>query len=286
MGEVYGANTVSHISTGKAIARALCAHFLVERSLMTKLVSGILPDESETINAENSTLENTDKLSQIQVHKLEELNDRVNNDESVSRSEIIGSEDVAALDKCITKHKAHLSTQSCTAKLWILYLYYIGVIKDFITCERTGDWEGHLTAVGKLLKLFAASGHINYAKSGRLYLRMMRDLPDKHPWLYQKFAEGHHAIRRSVRYWAGLRTDLCIEQILMRSTKARGGLTRGRGMTESVRHQWVYAMHHCAAVHEAMTSLTNRRHVSSAQHVELGKARCKRDLMDLQKIID
>lgn len=94
-----------------------------------------------------------------------------------------------------------------------------------------------------MLNLFAATGHINYAKSARLYLQLMRDLPTGHPWLYDCFIEqGFHTVRRSSRYWAGLWTDHIIEQVLMRSIRSRGGLTRGRGVTESVRLQWIYSM--------------------------------------------
>ena len=31
-------------------------------------------------------------------------------------------------------------------------------------------------------------------------------------------------------------------------------------MTESVRHQWVYTMHACATVHDAMSTLTGKQH--------------------------
>ena len=96
------------------------------------------------------------------------MNDCINHDDSISISEIVDSEELVALDKCIGNHKAHLSTQSRTAELWILYLYYIRVIKDFIACETTGDWERQLIAVGKLMNL-------------RLYLQFMRELPRKHP---------------------------------------------------------------------------------------------------------
>ena len=119
-------------------------------------------------------------------------------------SQISDSEELALLHECIQSHKTKLSNHSRTAKYWILYLNYISIIKDFIRCKRTCDWEGHLTVVECLLNFFAASGHINYAKSARLYLQEMRDLPNQHPWLYNKFVEGHHAIRRSNRYWAGL----------------------------------------------------------------------------------
>ena len=60
----------------------------------------------------------------------------------------------------------------------------------------------------------------------------------------------------------GLWTDIVIEQDLMRSLESRGGLTRGRGMTESVRKLWVYSMHACAAIHDAMTSLTGKHHTT------------------------
>jgi len=87
-----------------------------------------------------------------------------------------------------------------------------------------------------MLNLFSAAGHNNYVKSGRLYLQLMSSLPDTHPWLYGMFNEhGFHVIRRSDLFWAGLSSDLVIEQTLMRSAKGRGGLTRGRGFSESVR---------------------------------------------------
>ena len=96
--------------------------------------------------------------------------------------------------------------------------------------------QQHTKAVGRMMNLFAATGHIHYAKSSRLYIQQMLDLPNYYPWLYQCFIEhGFHTVRRNSRYWAGLWTDLTIEQVMMQSIKSRGGLTRGRGLTESVR---------------------------------------------------
>ena len=151
-----------------------------------------------------------------------------------------------------------LETQSRTAKLWIQYLNYIQIVKLFIHAERTGNWNLHLLATESMINLFAATGHLHYAKSARLYLQLKLALPEQYLWLYNKFAmEGYHTIRRSRRYWAGLWSDLVIEQVMMKSLKSRGGLTRGKGMTDSVRHQWVHTMHRCASVHNAMTILTD-----------------------------
>ena len=116
-------------------------------------------------------------------------------------------------------------------------------------------------------------------KSSRLYLQLVRELPCNHPWLYSCFIEhGFHTVRRTE---SGLRTDLVIEQVMMRSIKRRGGLTRGR---ESVHLQWICSMHKCAGIHDAMTTATKLRHKTSEQHVELGSSRSKRDYDDLKKI--
>ena len=64
----------------------------------------------------------------------------------------------------------------------------------------------------------------------------MVSLSEKYPWLHKQFENGKHAVRRSQRYWAGLWSDLVIEQTLIKSVKSTGGLTRGRGMQEGTRH--------------------------------------------------
>ena len=72
----------------------------------------------------------------------------------------------------------------------------------------------------------------------------MLELPKDFPWLHYMFIkQGFHAVRRSNRYWGGLWTDLVIEQVMMKSIKSQEGLTRGRGITESVRLQWILSMH-------------------------------------------
>ena len=93
-------------------------------------------------------------------------------------------------------------------------------------------------------------------------------------------------MRRSKRFWSGLWSDLIIEQVMMKSLKSRGGLTSGRGMTESVRHQWVHSLHRCSAIHTAMTIVTNLGTKSSEQHEEMGNSRLKRDHADMKKVVN
>ena len=66
-----------------------------------------------------------------------------------------------------------------------------------------------------------------------------------HTEVYRHFKAGHHVLRRTDRFWGCLSTDLTIEQILMRSIKSSGGLTRGRGIGEAQRAQWILSMPAC-----------------------------------------
>ena len=68
-----------------------------------------------------------------------------------------------------------------------------------------------------MLPYYAASGYNVYAKSAYLYLQMMRELVNSHPEVHKQLLEGMHVIRRSDHYWAGLSSDLVIEQVFMRS---------------------------------------------------------------------
>ena len=178
-----------------------------------------------------------------------------------------------------------MTRSSRTAKLWLLCLSYVGILKQFIRAERTGNWSLLLQSLGKMMNLFAATGHVHYAKSGRLFLQEMLQLKIDYLWVYKSFTDhGLHIVRRSDRFWAGLWTDLVIEQMMMRSLKSRGGLTCCRGVTESVRTTWINSMHRCAAIHNSMSTLANVIHRTSEQHVDLTVSRRQRDMADMEKL--
>ncbi|CAC5362571.1 unnamed protein product [Mytilus coruscus] len=102
---------------------------------------------------------------------------------------------------------------SRTASLWMRYSEMVNILKRFIKAERTGNWELHLQTLQDMLPYFAAAGHNVYAKSAYVYISMMQTLQQDHPDIYRIFLEGYHVFRRSDRYWAGLSTDLVIEEV-------------------------------------------------------------------------
>ena len=101
----------------------------------------------------------------------------------------------------------------------------------------------------------------------------------------RSFLNGLHVVRRSDRFWAGLSTDLIIEQVLMRSVKTTGGLTRGRGMSETQRLVWLMSMPACADINNSMQNLTGTNFLTSEQHKDTTKARQDRDQQDTNTII-
>jgi len=231
----YGAVTLTHMMTGKAYAKALRGHLLAESGLMQLLMNDLLAQHSSCAVDESDEMHcdpclDVSPLTKTEVDALRDLYGHV-----VSH-EVTGDDSDADVFSCIVDlskrldaHKTQLSKDNRTARLWIQYLYYVNIVKQFLRAERTSDWQRHLVTVSKMLNLFAAAGHRNYAKCARLYLQLMVELPEKQPWLYEQFRSGRHSVRRSDRYWGGLSTDLAIEQVMMRSLKSRGGLTHGRG---------------------------------------------------------
>lgn len=48
--------------------------------------------------------------------------------------------------------------------------------------------------------------------------------------------------RRSDKFWSGIWSDMTIEQTLMRSLKISGGLSHGRGISDSTLSRWAVTM--------------------------------------------
>ena len=114
----------------------------------------------------------------------------------------------------------------------------------------------------------------------------MQKLQETHQEVYRNFEEGYHVIRKCDSYWAGLSADMIIEQVLMRSLKTTGGLTRGGGMTESQRLVWLIATPACAQVYCTIQELTEESYTKSDQHKDVSKARQEKDMADTLEVLE
>ena len=119
-----------------------------------------------------------------------------------------------------------------------------------------------------------------------IYLQKIHQLENTHPQVYKTFQEdGLQVVQRSDKYWAGLSPDLVIEQALMQSKKTTGGLTRGRGMSETQRLVWVLSNPTTSEINNAMQELANVTYETSEQHKDLSASRQARDTADTLKIL-
>src|SRR6218665_2617982 len=87
---------------------------------------------------------------------------------------------------------------------------------------------------------------------------------------YSQFTEkGYFTVRRTDRFWSGNFTDQTIEQDLMRPFKSSGGMTRGRGITDSTLTKWTHSFPQCISIYEGLEKFPNIHTSPSQQHKDL-----------------
>jgi len=168
----YAPVTITHMTTGKAHAKALRGHFQAESSLMILLMENTFDIYGEQSDASISQLDETD---------ISSLRD-------ASQWAFDCTDATNPLPVClqhlgdrISDHKQQLVNDDRTARLWVQYLDYVRTVKQFLRAERTSDWSLHLLSVSQMLNLLSAAGRNNYAKCARVYLQLMADLAVTHP---------------------------------------------------------------------------------------------------------
>lgn len=134
--------------------------------------------------------------------------------DKIATSEILNSVHIR-----VAEERNKIKESSGTATLWLQYMDMVDILVTFIKAERTTNWDLHLKTTSKMLSLVVLQATA-YTPSVRISICNRC-----------RFSNSH-VVRKSDRYWASLSTDLVIEQVLMRSLKNTGGLTRGSGLTE------------------------------------------------------
>ena len=174
---IYAPNAVEHIFTGKAIARAVRAHLLVDAALNTLMLSKALrvpiSGMQDTPN-ESAAAEDEDEYEDVASNTPSTADPRQNPDLQEARAlydELINkkksAEEISAAD-VLDRIKGYLQQQrdfmkdDRTATLWLQYMDMIDILRMFIKAERTGNWRLHLQALSEMLPYLAASWHNLY----------------------------------------------------------------------------------------------------------------------------
>lgn len=260
---VFAPNSVEKMLTGRAYSRAVRGHLLVQAALARILLNGagVSLQEQESLI---KILSNTDELTPRKVRENSYL---------------------TTIQNKLQNELGRVKENGPTAALWVQYFNMISIMKKFIVAEHSGDWNSHLFCAQQMIPFFHASGHFQYAKCTHLYVQDMLNLTTKHPDILQHFVEkGYFSINRSGSPWAAVWSDLVIEQTLMRSLKSSGGLTRGRGISDSVLSKWICGSSAASAICSSVEDFSGVVFSSGEQHVDFRASRKNRDEQDRRKI--
>ena len=220
---VYAPNTVGHMLAGRAMARAFRGHKLVDSALNAIITArafnvslpepqAVIIDEAlsggddspqadsqqcETDEAQRALREFGQIPGDLQ-QALQQFDALLQGKELSLPREVLDR-----IERQLEEEKRKMDGHR-TAQLWLQYMDMVDILRRFARAERTGNWHLHLRTLREMLPFLAAAGHNLYTKSIYIYLLQMQDLPFSHPEVFESFSNGHHVVRRSERYWAGL----------------------------------------------------------------------------------
>ena len=126
----YGANTVIQMMSGRAVARALRWHMLVESALVTQLLKAIIPKSNK--DEDNLPTASEFEDSAARCLKKENTSQFVKSEDECLQKLIEGTSNIEDAIMCmsfnclqsgIELYKQYLSNVSRTAKLWLQYLH-------------------------------------------------------------------------------------------------------------------------------------------------------------------
>ncbi|CAG2191757.1 unnamed protein product [Mytilus edulis] len=192
-----------HMFSDKAISRAVRGHFLTQTALTRLITSETYyfpqytpgtdtdyPSQSYLYDKENfpkadTTCVDNQKPSESYQILSSEIEQLITVFEGIIQSNI--SIESLNDNPTINIESEHIITfrkslkNCCTASLLFQDMYTVKLLRQFITAERTGNWNLHLKSLQQMLPYITASGHNLYAKSVHIYLQQMLNLPATKP---------------------------------------------------------------------------------------------------------
>lgn len=251
---VYGGPSVKHIMSGHKYSSCIRAYAMVR--LAVELLA--LQDYSFEINT---------------------LLDHLDQDPT----EIPGNTVLQEIRKLMEDKLTDLASHP-TAMLWYQFVRHVRLLNTFTVAERLGDYDLYLFSLSKMIPVFFAAGHYNYAKFISSYVADLVEIESKMSAAeFDDFKQKLLTIRRTDNFYSGTSPDMVIEQDLMRNLKVKGGLI-GRGYSEPVVLKWIKSFPHCTRIILALEKFSQTSTFRSEQHREEGLIRMKKDESDFKLI--
>ena len=143
---IYAPNAVVHMLSGKAIARAVRGHFIIDAALNALMLhSGFnapLPCQPMSYSSDNEAYAEAPTKNQ-DVDEALKLYEKLMAGE-ISAKEVCSSNALERIKDSLKNHSESAKKASRTSALWVQYMHMIDILHKFIRAERTGNWELHL----------------------------------------------------------------------------------------------------------------------------------------------
>lgn len=174
-----------------------------------------------------------------------------------------------------------VSQQSPTFKFWLLVHRYQQIIFMFIRAHRERKIELMVTTLKKLVPLFFALDHHNYARWTPIFIRDLEGLPDS---IREEFKRGNWTITRSNRRFSSLPIDQAHEQANKRVKGVGGiiGLTENRDLLE----RWIMTGPEISRVVEEFTGENDKDDEEELPHHEEGYASQQRFVRHVKDLLE
>ena len=139
-----------------------------------------------------------------------------------------------------------------------------------------------------MLPYFIAVGHHQYAKRTRMSLLLFDAWSQQCPELMDEvFGQDHHTVRFSSRNLTGTKSDMSIEESVMREAKTSGGIGHGALRHEDALGSWFLFIEHTSKVSEDYAgSICRQNDSTSYKHPDTAIVTKTRNSLAVETIID
>lgn len=130
---VFAPNSVDKMLTGKAYSRAISGHLLVQTTLAQIILEGV-----------SFTMEEKREIWSLFQSEDEWTPEKVSSNATT----------LNCVQQKLNNELSRLKDNGPTAALWVQYFNMITLMKKFITAQRCGDWQGHLSCAQQMIPIF------------------------------------------------------------------------------------------------------------------------------------
>lgn len=211
--ETFGPGTVEQVLSGSNYARSFKGFCIISEALQRLQIEAFLDDESTTVDDNDIVTFNMlrDTILEGSYDEAQAIYEQLTKKSCKFKSDF---------ESFIVKR----CSESELFSFWNNAIVMIGLAKNLVKADRTGDWLLHIDTVVKLQPLFHVLDRTNYARWLPVYVGDILQIKEDNPELFNAFMSGHFTIKNSDTPFSSIPVDQALECSINRSAKNVAGI--------------------------------------------------------------